>query len=107
MHFWGLEPPRGEKLFGKIAPLPFPQMASYLIYPMEVEISHCSNCYSTIANMVQLNFVCCRPQRLWQTHVFKKFKRKKYIHTEFYVNADRYEEQMKKDAEIFIQCLSC
>jgi len=36
------------------------------------------------------------PNASGKTHVFKKFKRKKYIHTEFYVNADRYEEQMKK-----------
>jgi predicted ABC-type ATPase len=36
------------------------------------------------------------PNASGKTHVFKKLKRKKYIHTEFYVNADRYEAQIKK-----------
>jgi predicted ABC-type ATPase len=37
------------------------------------------------------------PNASGKTHVFKKFRRKKYIRTAFYVNADRYEEQIKKN----------
>jgi len=37
------------------------------------------------------------PNASGKTHVFKKFKKEKYIHTEIYVNADRFEEQLKQD----------
>jgi len=36
------------------------------------------------------------PNGSGKTHLFKKFKRKGYIHTEIYVNADRIEAELKK-----------
>lgn len=37
------------------------------------------------------------PNASGKTHVFKKFKRKKYIHMAIYVNADRFEIQLRKN----------
>lgn len=36
------------------------------------------------------------PNASCKSHVFEKFKHQKYIHTEIYVNADRYEREMKE-----------